>query len=305
VEIIMHLHAGMQPIPGYTLTGPLGAGSFGKVWEANGPDGRPVALKFVDVRTNSSAMVASEIRVLRSLAALKHPHILPLYAVLTCERYIVLVLERADCNLDDLRWTYKQQVGRNIPPEHALDLLEQVAEALDFIADLRLPGLHNSRGLQHCDVKPTNLLLVGDDLKVADFGLCAGTGWQTHVGGWKGTLPYAPPELFRGAAARGTDQYSLAVTFCDVVMGERPFRPDAQKAGTPGVSPIDLTKLREKEFPVISRALHPYPSSRYPSCMAFIEALREATEMPRGNGVRVFPRGLHGSLRRPVETASS
>jgi serine/threonine protein kinase len=149
--------------------------------------------------------------------------------------------------------------------------------------------------LQHCDVKPSNLLLLGDQIKVADFGLCAGSGAYTHKRGWKGTLPYAAPELFKGAAAPGTDQYALAVTFCEMVMGDRPFVKEA--IGSPDRSPIDLTKLREREFPVISRALHPYPSARWPSCKAFIDALRKIVVAPRVSAVRIS-NGSRTNLRK-------
>src|SRR5215207_6445723 len=146
--------------------------------------------------------------------------------------------------------------------------------------------------MQHCDIKPSNLLLMGNKVKVADFGLCAGAGWQTHHGGWRGTPPYAAPELYRGAAAAGTDQFALAVTFCRMVMWDRPFWPgDPTKKPTEG-PPIDLTKLRDSEFPVISRALHPFPSARYPSCQAFVEALRLVCERGRqASASRIYPRG--------------
>jgi serine/threonine protein kinase len=206
-------------------------------------------------------------------------------------------MERADGNLADLRAAYQEHTGGNIPPDHALELLGQAAVALDFLAGLKLPGFSCAGGLQHCDVKPSNLLVLGDKLKVADFGLCAGSGWHTHTGGWKGTRPYAAPELFNGAAVPGTDQYALAVTFCEMVMGERPFFQAAPN--TPTGLPIDLTKLRDKEFPIIARALHPYPSSRWPTCQAFIQELRKVALLPRGpSSVRIFPRGPRGSLRR-------
>jgi serine/threonine protein kinase len=293
------LQAGLEPIPGYRLTQPLGAGAFGDVWEAACLDGQRVALKFIDCRTHSATMISSEVRVLRALAELRHPNIIQLLTVQASSRYLVLVMERADGNLSDLRNAYQQHAGGNIPPEHALDLLEQAAEALDFLAGARLSGFSSARGLQHCDIKPSNLLLIGNRLKVADFGLCAGSGWHTHTGGWKGTLPYAAPELYNGSATTGTDQYALAVTFCEMVMGDRPFFKSGSAPGTPVGTPIDLTKLRDKEFPIIARALHPYPSSRWPSCRAFIEALRQATQPGRGGAaVRIYPRGLHGSLRQ-------
>jgi serine/threonine protein kinase len=293
------LEAGAIPVPGHRLNRLLGQGGFGQVWEALRDDGQRVALKFLDTKAHSSALIASEIRVLRGLAELHHPHIIQLHGVHAASKFLILIMERGDGNLSDLRAAYRAETRGNIPPDHALDLLAQAAEALDFLAGLKLPGFSRSGGLQHCDVKPSNLLLVGNKLKVADFGLCAGTGWHTHTGGWKGTLPYAAPELFKGAAAPGTDQYALAVTFCEVVMGDRPFWKGDTTTPSPTSLPIDLTKLRDREYPVLSRALHPYPSSRWPSCRAFIQALRKAVTTPRAKtSVRIYPRGLHGSLRQ-------
>lgn len=299
----MALEVGLQPIPGYRLTRPLGKGAFGEVWEARHEQtDERLALKFLDCRARSASVIASEVRVLRALAGLEHPHIIPLKGVHACGKYFILIMERADCTLGDLHDAYIQQTGGNVPVDHALELLEQAADALDFLASARLVGVSTSaRGLQHCDIKPSNLLLVGNQLKVGDFGLCASASWVTHSKGWKGTRPYAAPELFKGSAAPGTDQYALAVTFCELVMGAGVFWPDSQINSAPNGMPIDMTKLREKEFQVISRALHPYPSSRYPSCKAFLEALRQVVQMPRSGSTtssRIYPRGLRGPLNR-------
>jgi serine/threonine-protein kinase len=269
------------------------------VWEAVQDNGQTAALKFLDARAHGPALVGSEIRVLRGLAELKHPHILQLHSVQAVGKYIVLITDRANGNLADLQTAYRAETGANIPPDHALDLLDQAAIALDFLAGLKLPGFSSIGGLQHCDVKPSNLLLFGDTLKVADFGLCAGAGWHMQKGGWRGTLPYAAPEVVNGGAAVvGTDQYALAVTFCEVVMGHRPFwKPDRSGKSAVGL-PIDLTKVRDKEYAVLARALHPTPCSRWPSCRAFMEALRKAVKAPRpAASVKIFPRGIQGPLR--------
>ncbi len=276
------LQAGLQPISGHRLTRPLGAGAFGEVWEALDGQGKPVALKFLDCRTRSRSMISSEVRVLRGLSELRHPHIIQLYGIHASSRYLILSMERADGNLADLRQAYRDEAQTDMPGEHALELLEQAASALDFLAELQLPGFNgSSRGLQHCDVKPSNLLLLGDQLKVADFGLCAGTGWQAGGKGWRGTPPYAAPELYGGNGVVGTDQYALAITYCALVMGERPFRRSDSWADAPAGLPIDLRKLRERELPAISRALHPHPSARWPSCRAFVAALRDAAQGKR------------------------
>jgi serine/threonine protein kinase len=277
------LETGSQAIPGHRLTRRLGAGAFGEVWEARDADGKLVALKLMDCRAHS--LISSEIRVLRGLSELHHPNIIRMLGVHATATHIVVSMELADGNLDDLRQVYLEETGKNIPADHALDMLEQAADALDFLAELKLPSVNpSSRGLQHCDIKPSNLLLIGDCLKVADFGLCASTSWQTHRGGWRGTPPYAAPELFKGQATAGTDQFALCVTFLRLCTGERAFWNHDPVDAPPSGIPVDLSKVRERELPIISRALHPQPGSRWPTCRAFLEALRNASQSNRPQG---------------------
>lgn len=276
------LEAGTQPIPGVRLTRRLGAGAFGEVWQGQDGEGKLLALKFMDCRTKSKSLISSEIRVLRGLSELRHPNFIDFHGVHASSHYIILSMELADGNLEDLRQVYIQSTGKNVPPDDTLDLLESVATALDFLAELKLPGVNqSSRGLQHCDIKPSNLLVVGDCVKVADFGLCAGTNWQTHRQGWRGTPPYAAPELYRGQPVPGTDQYALCMTFLQLCTGGRPFWNNDPANGPPTGLPIDLTKCREREVPIFTRALHPQPASRFPSCRAFVAALREVNQAAR------------------------
>jgi serine/threonine protein kinase len=282
------VQSGLQSIPGHTLTRRLGAGAFGEVWEARDGDGKALALKFLDCRALSRSLISSEVRVFRALSELQHPHMIQLYGVHASSRYLILVMEKADGNLADLRQAYRDETGGNVPADHALELLDQAAQALDFLADLKLPAINaGSRGLQHCDVKPSNLLLLGEQLKVADFGLCASTSWQPSGRGWRGTPPYAAPELYGGNGTTGTDQYALAVTYCDLVLGDRVFWKRDWRTGPAGL-PIDMTKLREREAHVVTRALHPHPSARWPSCRAFLAALREVV-LGRKRSSRIGP----------------
>lgn len=286
------LEVGSQPIPGHRLTQRLGTGAFGEVWEAHDRDGQSVALKFMSCR--SASLVSSEIRIFRGLSELDHPRFIRMYGVHATASHIVLSMERADGNLEDLRQVYLEETSKNIPADHLLDLMEQVAEGLDFLSELKLEGVNlSSRGLQHCDIKPSNLLLLGDNVKISDFGLCAGTSWQTHRDSWRGTPPYAAPELFRGQATFGTDQFALCITFLRLCAGDRPFWNNQPADAPPAGLPIDLTKLRERELPIIARALHPHADSRWPSCQAFIQALRDVTQSYRQ------PLGLRLRRTRP------
>jgi serine/threonine protein kinase len=269
------LNVGEEPVPGYRLTRPLGKGAFGEVWEAQASGGELVAMKFLDARSRSPSLIRNEIRVLRGLAELRHPNIIRLLGVQANSRYLILILERGDGNLADLRLAYQEEAGSNVPVEDALELIEQAAVALDFLATVKLPCVNEAtRGLQHCDIKPSNLLLVGNQLKVADFGLCAATGWGAGRGRWRGTPPYAAPELYGGQGVPGSDQHALAVTYCELILGDRIFHPRDPLAPPAGL-PVDLRLVRNSEVAVLTRALHPHPSARWPNCRAFVEALRK------------------------------
>src|SRR5258708_28069859 len=93
--------------------------------------------------------------------------------------------------------------------------MEEAAEALDF--------MYSAYQLQHLDIKPQNLFLVHNHVKVADFGLVKDLeGGMASVTG--GVTPvYAAPETFDGKVTRFTDQYSLAIVYQELLAGQRPF----------------------------------------------------------------------------------
>ena len=276
------LCAGQEPIPGYHIVELLGVGGFGEAWAATAPDGKSVALKFIDCQGKPGSTIAHEIRIMRSLKDLKHPYFIRLHGVCANSPHIIIIMELADGSLKDLQAAYQEETGRNMPVDHVLELLEQAAEGLDSLAEVHLPGFSLYDGcVQHCDVKPTNLLVVGDTLKVADFGLCSSARQELDWQGFRGTPPYAAPELYEGRTTSRTDQYGLAVTFCELCMGARVFLkyPD-DVLGYPG-PPVDFSKIRDREFAVLSRALSERWTDRYPNCREFIAALKVAMRNSR------------------------
>ena len=276
------LEAGMEPVRGYTLIEKLGRGGSGVVWLASSPTGEEVALKFIQCKNRSSISLSKEVRVLLRLRDVKHPNIIDLKDVVATSNYLVLVMELADGCLAELQRAYLQETNRPIPPDHLLELLEQAAEALDFLAHQPVPSIVNSgTGMQHCDVKPSNLLLLGDSLKVADFGLCMSSlGW-TQGNRFIGTPPYAAPELYKGKVTRQTDQYGLAVTFCELCTNGRVFVDNIVDSLDGPICPINPARLRTNESEVIMRAIDPDWTNRWGSCTEFITKLNEAMAEPR------------------------
>ena len=108
-------------------------------------------------------------------------------------------MELADRSLWDRFLEANAQGLRGIPRRELLGYLGSVADAIDYLNDYKhsIAGRHGV-GIQHRDLKPQNILLLGDRAKVADFGLARvmEQAVASHTGPC--TLPYAAPEYFGG-----------------------------------------------------------------------------------------------------------
>jgi serine/threonine-protein kinase len=270
------LKAGQQPYPGYTLHQLLGEGAFGQVWEAVVAGGPNAALKFMPFASSSAA--AKEIRAIQNIRQLQHPGLVQIERVWSQPGYVVICMELADGSLMDLYESYQAERGTPIPAGEVCCHLTQVGDALDFL-NARQHLVEGQRvSIQHCDVKPSNILLFPEAVKLCDFGLAAATASQVRQHRRQGTPDYAAPEVFQGRLSQNCDQYSLAITYCVLRTGKLPF-PSMNKlrASWPLRRPTaDLSMLSDKEQPVIARALRPIPQDRWPSCCSMMAELRAA-----------------------------
>lgn len=278
------LTAGCEPVPGYRLVERLGRGGFGEVWKATGPGGFALALKFV----HFTDRVAAEQQALDAIKDVRHPHVLTVFGAWQTDTLLVIAMERADGTLLD-RWQAVRKEGLpGIPREEVLQYVTQAADAIDYLV---------ARRIQHRDIKPQNLLLIGSQLKVADFGLAR---LLTHsVTGHTGsmTVAYAAPEFFDGRTTRQSDQYSLAVAYCQLRGGRLPFEGTATQmmAGHVHRKP-DLSMLPAEERPAVARALSKRPGDRWPTCKTFVEALSRPEQRPRRISRRRLLSGAASSL---------
>jgi hypothetical protein len=285
------LSAGARPLPDYQLIRLRGRGGFGEVWEALGPGGRPVALKFVPLGGRSAA---SELKALELLRQVRHPNLLAVFGVWQSDGRLIIAMELADQTLAD------RAAAGPLPPGELLAHLRDAARALDYLNEPRHPGPDGGLvGIQHKDVKPANLLLVGGGVKVGDFGLARVLEQTVAQVSATCTPGYAAPELLGGRATRWTDQYGLAITWCHLRGGRLPFEgpPAAVLSGHLHARP-DLSMLPEAERPVVARALDKQPERRWPSCVAFVEALAEAVKAAPAGPAAAAPPTLTGAPRR-------
>jgi serine/threonine protein kinase len=304
---------GAEPIPGYRLIEPLGSGGFGEAWKCVAPGEIYKAIKFVYGNLNSLDMdgvrAEQELKALRRIKDVRYPFVLPMDRIEIVEGELVIVMELADRSLHD---AFEEAVSsglRGIPRDALLRYIRDAADALDHMASLTDPETHEPAPLQHLDIKPRNLFLVSDRVKVADFGLVKCVLTATASGILGGVTPlYAPPETFTGGVSIHSDQYSLAIVYMELLTGQRPFvgKNARQLAQAHLHQEPDLRSLPEAERPVVARALAKDPDKRWPNCLSFVRALlmaRPAAPQPSLPGVDL--RANHGEGQRPRTIADT
>jgi serine/threonine protein kinase len=262
----------MEPYPGYRLRQLLGRGGFAEVWEAETSTGGTLALKFMPA--NDSLAASKEIRSIQAVRELEHPNLIHIDQVWCQPGYIVIAMELADGSLLDLLDAYISEFQTPIVAEQVCLHLSQAADGIDFL-NSRSHVIEGRRvAIQHCDIKPSNLLLFGDTVKLADFGLASPTSSPLKFHRRAGTLDYTAPEVFQGRLSDWTDQYALAVSYCLLRGGYLPFRDTPKTFEKTFVrSAPDLSMLPAVEQPIVHRALSSTPQDRWPSCKEFISRL--------------------------------
>jgi serine/threonine protein kinase len=266
----------------YMVTGELGRGAMGIVYEAFDPlIGRKVAVKVINLQDFADAGKARFLRdrlfrEARSAGALSHPGIVIVFDVGQEGDLAFIAMER----VEGVSLYHELASGRKIPRAEAFDILRQAAAALDYA---------HRNGVVHRDIKPANILLdKGVTVKVADFGIAkiASMERQTLTSAVMGTPSYMSPEQIEVLPSDGrSDQFSLAVVAYELLTGNRPFEADSLAALAHMIVYGDRPSARavNPELPaavdvVVRRSLARLAGDRYANCTEFVAALEEASQ---------------------------
>lgn len=306
---------GDQPVPGYRLIRFLGKGQFGEVWLASAPGNKRVALKLIDLRGREGL---KEFEALDRIKDISHPNLVPISAswLITTDGRILDDLSSASAvttkkdmltgtlavdydearsrpielivamglgskNLSD-RLAECRKAGRaGIPVDELLHYMEGAAEGIDY---LNAPVHDLGSGpvsVIHGDIKPQNLLIVGNAVQICDFGLARAVEALRKTATAMGTYAYAAPELLMGKPHPRSDQYCLAVSYIELRTGELPLFGEENLLAVAQLhreGKLDLSKLDPGEREIIRKATFPDPSQRWVSCYEMVRALRRARE---------------------------
>jgi tetratricopeptide (TPR) repeat protein len=302
------------PTPGelvagnYQIAGIAGTGGMGVVYRALDLRlQRTVALKFLPSELNASERDKQRfLQEARTASSLDHPNIGVIYGIEETaddRTFIVMAYYEGQSLATRIR-------SGPMPPSATAEIAIQVLKALDFA---------HVQGVEHRDVKPSNIMLAQQQLvKLVDFGLAhvsQQTASKTH--GVSGTVSYMSPEqtLGRGTDSR-TDIWATGVVMLEMLTGQNPFSRETIPATVfsilnepPEVPDAVTPPLRQ----IIYRALAKDPVRRYQSCAEMLHDLENVRpELTSSAVVEATPeiaspkRSRESSeLRRTRESASA
>ena len=199
----------------YRLLDRLGVGGMSVVWRAHDEVlDREVAVKVLSPGPSINPELLDRIRIeARSAARLRHPNIVEVHDFgETDEQLPYMVLE-----LVDGRSLAEVLSGGAVAWRSAVLIAAQVAAAL---------AAAHARGVVHRDVKPSNVMVTTDGVKLVDFGISATVGEADGIGGEVyGTPAYLAPERLGGGIVRpATDVYALGLLLYLALAGHLPWR---------------------------------------------------------------------------------
>jgi serine/threonine-protein kinase len=236
---------------------------------------RKVAIKVLPPELTFGHGVERFKREAKTAAALDHPNIIPIYRVATGGKlfwYAMKFLEGK--SLDELL-----REKERFTLEETVDILDQVAEALDYAHDHQVI---------HRDIKPANVMLDSRNrVTVTDYGIAKALteGTLTASGSVVGTPYYMSPEQGMGRPVTGAaDQYSVAVMAYRMLSGNVPFEGESAveilhkhcMVPAPPLSTV-MGGLPDHVYFAVHKALEKKPENRFSSCRAFVDALRKPT----------------------------
>ncbi|MGH7040653.1 MAG: hypothetical protein ACREFY_00795, partial [Acetobacteraceae bacterium] len=306
------LEPGYELVPGYALREHLfHADMRTDVWSATDPSEKHCSLWIYDLAQLPGTI---DLDALRCARQVNHPHLMRVYAWWLLDAagadispsfetlgetgpsaaVLVMASEPARINLAHKAQERRESTGEGLPAEQLLPYLRQIAASVEA---LNMPA-HGDRNVRliHTDVRPANLLVVDNEVKLGNLAWCRLLqGDAARLEGLENrplrmTLA---PEISTGQIDRRSDQFSLAASYVQLRSGKVQLESALPSATTQFLASVDigLGDLHGEERAVIERAMQSDPAQRFVNCTAMVDEL--ARSVPKRAPVLV-PAGPSG-----------
>jgi eukaryotic-like serine/threonine-protein kinase len=261
----------------YVLEQLIGRGGMAAIYKArDSRNNRIVALKLLNVQHNTDTEKVERFRrEAQSAAALRHPHIVPIYEIGSADGYYYIAMRYISSG------SLHDAIERKgpLPVKESCAIFHQIASALDAA---------HAKGIVHRDVKPSNILISDNGTAyLADFGVArvAGREMLTEYGALVGTPEFMSPEQIKGNPVDGrSDIYSLGLSLYMALTGKAPFSgPTAavlyKQAHTPPPLPRQLNSALPLAMDrILKKSLEKEPSKRYQKAADLAQELCRAAQ---------------------------
>jgi tetratricopeptide (TPR) repeat protein len=277
-----------RTIAQYDILSRVGGGGMGVVYRARDAKlGRTVALKFLPQQWSHDETAKQRfVREAQAASATNHPNICTVHDIETADDgqlFIVMAFYEGQ--------TLKQRLEQGpLPVDEALDIATQIADGL---------AKAHAQGVVHRDIKPGNVMLTEDGVRILDFGLAtfADALKLTIEHSTLGTAAYMSPEQVQGRAADArSDVWAAGVVLYEMLAGHVPFQGSHAEAISYAIrneTPAPLRSSRagipEEIDQLVFRALHKEPSVRYQSGREMARALRQVRGLTLPQELRTEP----------------
>jgi serine/threonine protein kinase len=249
----------------YRIESFVAAGGMGQVYRAT--DTR--LNRLVAIKVSAEKFSERFEREARVIASLNHPHVCQLHDV--GPNYLVM------------EFVEGEPLKGPLPVEKAVEYACQILDALDAA---------HRKAITHRDLKPGNILVTRQGIKLLDFGLakqCAplsetdATRPLTQQGQVAGTLQYMAPEQLQGREAdTRSDLFSFGCVLYEMLSGKHAF--EGQGAASVIAAILEREPARLNLAPplerVIQTCLEKDPDHRFQNALDLKRALTWALEQP-------------------------
>ncbi|KAL0230876.1 hypothetical protein GEMRC1_010281 [Eukaryota sp. GEM-RC1] len=179
----------------------IAEGGFAVVYAAKWFD-LPVAIKMVSLSEKGKLKLKQELNLLINL---NHPSILRVFGISFFQDSIGIVMERASSAIP----------SPNSLTSSTLRYAKELCQAVKFL---------HLKSVVHGDLKPANILLVDNHVRVADFGTSKNLSATSFISRANAMTPkYAAPEQFDSDPTPFSDIYSLGIVLYEVLTGKEAF----------------------------------------------------------------------------------